>query len=505
MMMAQDRRKRTMSSRPSGDLAGPDERESKGERALTTTGGRRPAFFRVVCRVAGLVGFALLLSGCVTDKVTGERRFSLVQWSPEEEFALGSQVSPSIEAQYDGVFVDAEIHDYLESLILEMTEHSAIRSEFQFQFQILNSSVPNAFALPGGFVYITRGLLAQLETEGQFISIMGHELGHVEHQHSMHAQSRGIFAGVASAVIGIGGSMLAEESDNKELLALATAGAAALPGLVTLRYDREQELESDRRGVYYAAQMGYDPREGQKTFELFQRLEEQSGGGGTLSILRTHPMNDDRIEEIEGTLRSEYPHLLRQDSGAFRRGDQFQKIVAKVSALSEAHNLAQQARTLLSEEGTASFSQVEALLKGALRIAPDEPLFKISLAEVELERGNRRSARSLLRSALQQYQAFDAAKAHWKTHYYLGSLDLDDGDPSAAVEHLEAATRLYPLHPEPHYALGEAHLGTGQTSSAVTAFQAVLQTAPEGSDLFTRAQQQLQALGVGATTAEPTT
>src|SRR4029453_12798217 len=129
-----------------------------------------------------------------------EKRFAMVQWSVKEEQALGDQAAPNFEQQFDGALADAAGKESLGSVIKEMAGHSVRKDDFAYQFEILNSSEPNAFALPGGYVYITRGLLEHLESEGEFVGILGHELGHVEHQHSMLQQNKAILATGAVAI-----------------------------------------------------------------------------------------------------------------------------------------------------------------------------------------------------------------------------------------------------------------------------------------------------------------
>lgn len=450
-------------------------------------------------RTPGFAVAALLpiLSGCVTDKF-GNQKLSLYDWSVEEELQMGQEYSPSIESQFDGVYADAETHQYLEGLIVEMAGHSIRKDDFRFTFQVLDSDIPNAFALPGGFVYITRGLLSQLETEGQFISVMGHELGHVEHQHAMFQQTRATMAGIAQAGVGLLGGVLAESSDNPEYVAMGTALAQAVPGLVVLSYSRDQELESDQRGIYFAAKMGYNPLDGVKTFELFERMEAASGGGGELSLFRTHPLNQDRIRDIQATVRREHPTALTADPATFRTGGaKFQQILTRLQQRAPAYEKYHEARKLMAEaaEKPASLAQAERLLQAAHSAVPTEPLFEIGLGEIEWHRKKFGAARSHFDSALALYQGFDANHSHWKVHFYAGLLDLDAKRLSEAEKQLTKAMQRFPVHPEPRYYLGKAFEMDNKPGEAQQAYESVLALTADDSTLHLRARERLQALG----------
>jgi predicted Zn-dependent protease len=449
-------------------------------------------------RTRSLSLLALLLvpsaTSCVSDKVTGESKFSFVDWTVEEELAMGREASPLVEAQYDSVLVDREATEYLGAVVEEMASRSVRADDFDFEFSVLNSSLPNAFALPGGQVYITRGLLAQMESEGQFVSVMGHELGHVEHQHAMFKQSRGLLASLP-------GRTVASIGRNIPIVGGITGTAGGLinlgPALYVLSYDRGQEIQSDERGVYFSAEMGYDPREGLKTFELFERLEKESGGGGQLTILSTHPANVTRIEKMREAISAEYPEVEARPASSFRSGGaRFEELVSALRARQPAYDHHARAYALLSSEDADEETVAGALaeLRKALELVPDEPLFHLALGELLLLTGEAEEALQHLQTSAETYARFSPTKGHWKPFFYLGFLAFAAEADDAALQALEAAEARCPAVPELQLVLGLVEERSGSKARAKEHYEKVLELAPKGSEIYEEARARARAL-----------
>ncbi|HET6162883.1 MAG TPA: M48 family metalloprotease [Planctomycetota bacterium] len=438
---------------------------------------------------------AALASACVTDPVTGEKHFAVVQWSVKEEQALGDQAAPNFEQQFDGALADAAAQDYLGSVIKEMANHSVRKDDFAYKFEILNSSEPNAFALPGGYVYITRGLLVNLESEGEFVAVLGHELGHVEHKHSMLQQNKTLFAGVVVSAIGVGAELLKLDPDQAQSVsALAGQGAP----LLLLHYSRAQESEADQRGVFFANAMGYDPREMKKTFEYFQRLEQQAGAS-TPSFLRSHPTNAQRLHDIDSEIAKTAPEALAKKSDQFRAppgpDDKFVKIVKTLQAKAPAHQKNDQAQQILAKSpaDAKALAQAAALADEARKLAPDEALFEITAGEVAYAQGGGDHGRSHFEKALAM-EAKAGGRGHWKPHFYLGALDVDAKRGASAAASLSKAIALFPDHPVAHYYLGRARELEGKKQDAAKEYQLVTELAPQDSALAQKSQERLAAL-----------
>ena len=376
-----------------------------------------------------------------------------------------------------------------------MAGHS-VRRRLPYEFEILNSSEPNAFALPGGYVYITRGLLVNLESEGEFVAVLGHELGHVEHQHSMLQQSKTLAAGVLVSAVGVGAEFLKLDPDHaKSVSALASQGAP----LLLLHYSRAQESEADQRGVFFSHAMGYDPREMKKTFEYFQRLEQQSGSN-TPSFLRSHPTNEQRLQDIDSEIAKTAAEVLPKKPDQFRApprpDDRFVRIVKALQAKAPAHQKNDQAQRLLAKSpaDAKALAQAAALAEEARKLAPDEALFEITAGEVAYAQGAGDKGRSHFERAIALQAKAGVARGHWKPLFYLGALDVDAKKGVSAAASLSKATALFPDNPVAHYYLGRARELEGKKPDAAKEYQLVTELAPQDSALAQRSQERLAAL-----------
>ncbi len=459
---------------------------------------RRASSFRHRAALIFCGSLSVLVAGCATDKVTGKKKFALVQWSVEEEQQMGDTYAPNFQAEYDGPLLDAQANAYLDGLIREMATHSVRKDDFAYRFTILNSSTPNAFALPGGYVYVTRGLLQNLETEGQFISVMGHELGHVEHQHSMFQQNRLLLTAVSLGIGGIIESQVINKGDPDKPTYVTAAAAVAVP-VFLLRYDRNQELESDARGVYFSHRMGYNPNEGARTFEYFQRLERESGSS-TPELLRTHPLNERRVDEIRRRVAEEYPEIKTKPKESFRplsdNNRRFEQIVSRLKSVAPAYQKYDDAMMQLarSSEDPQAFEKAGKLLDEARRMLPDEPLFIIGAGELMYAQQKGDRGRADFEKALKTYELAGPRRGHWKPSFYLGALAVDSGNGAQAESLLKKSAGVFPMQPLIHYYLGRAQELGGRLNEALSSYQNVLQLAPEESALHKNASKRLAEL-----------
>lgn len=234
-----------------------------------------------------LTALVLLLSfswdSCARNPVTGKNQLMLM--SAGQEQALGDQNDPAIVAQF-GLYQNDEMQQFLNSKGQEMAAISH-RSGLKFDFKLLDSPVVNAFALPGGYVYFTRGIMAHFNNEAQFAGVLGHEIGHVTARHSARQYSRSILAQVGL----IAGMILSPE------FAQFGNEASQAMQLMLLKYGRDAESESDKLGVAYSSEIGYDAHEMAGFFATLDRL---SGGaeGRLPTFLSTHPDPADRNVKV---------------------------------------------------------------------------------------------------------------------------------------------------------------------------------------------------------------
>ena len=234
--------------------------------------------YAVVLILAG----AMVLGGCSRDYVTGGYSFNL--YNEDQEVEMGRQADPAIVAQY-GLYPNEDLSKYLDRLGQEVARTSH-RPQLEYTFRVLDSPVINAFALPGGWVYMTRGILAHFNSEDELIGVLGHEVGHVVARHGVEQMSR-------SALAGAGVQLL--QSVNVPVLSDVAGTSVAL---MFLKFSRSQETESDGLGVEYSTKLGYNAHRMAAFFTTLQRQSEAAGGSGLPGFLSTHPDPGDREAEV---------------------------------------------------------------------------------------------------------------------------------------------------------------------------------------------------------------
>lgn len=231
-----------------------------------------------------------------------------VDMSPEQEIAMGLQAAPAMADQHGGLHPDQEAQAVVDRVCSELVESTAAReAPYQFECHVLaDEQMVNAFALPGGQVFITAGLLSRLKTEGQLAGVLGHEIGHVVARHGAeHLAKARLTQGLTGAAV-----IATYDPDNPSSRNTA-AVAAAIGQLVNMRFGREDELESDRLGVRLMAEAGYDPR---ALIDVMRVLAEAGGGGGRQpEFFSTHPNPDRRVERIEAAVAEVFPEGVPGD------------------------------------------------------------------------------------------------------------------------------------------------------------------------------------------------
>jgi len=243
----------------------------------------------LVLATCGLAA-ALTLQGCAQSPATGRSIFT-GGLSPEDEVALGREQHPEIVGEFGGEYDDPELRAYVTSLGRLLARTSEL-PDLEWHFTILDSPIVNAFALPGGYVYVTRGLLALADSEAELAGVLAHEIGHVTARHSAERYGQSVLGSAAALGVGVLlGSAAAAE---------ATSSAAQL---AVLSYSRDQEFEADTLGVRYLARTGHDP-DAMATFLRrllgHSRYEAELAGrpeaADAFDITQTHPRTADRVE-----------------------------------------------------------------------------------------------------------------------------------------------------------------------------------------------------------------
>lgn len=262
---------------------------------------------------------AALFVGCSTNPATGDKQLNWL--SAEREKALGAEAAPQFVQEYGGDIPSPAIQQYVSDLGHKLAAVSE-RPDLPWEFHAVDSSVINAFALPGGKVFITRGLMQELNNEAQLAGVLGHEIGHVTAQHIGQQMTRAMIITGIGAGIGVAG----EQTDNDWLTVLGV-GTSVGGGIYMLSYGRDQETQSDELGVRYMTKLGYNPIGQIQVMKVLKRAG--GGGGGGLEILSTHPLPDSRIKHLNDHIKKNYPDF--EDPQKYRiNRDRYQRQVLAV-------------------------------------------------------------------------------------------------------------------------------------------------------------------------------
>ena len=231
------------------------------------------------------VAVLLFGNGCATNPVTGKKEVILV--SEGQEVAMGAQSDPAVTAQF-GLYPDAKMQKFIDEKGQKMAAISH-RSNLKYQFRVVDSPVINAFAVPGGYVYFTRGIMAHFNNEAQFAGVLGHEIGHVTARHSARQQTKAILGQV-----GLMGAMILSPQ-------VAQFGDQAMQGmqLLFLKFGRDDERQSDELGVQYSSKIGYDASQMADFFQTLAREQQKSKAEPIPDFLSTHPNPEDRYTTVK--------------------------------------------------------------------------------------------------------------------------------------------------------------------------------------------------------------
>ncbi|HIO91879.1 MAG TPA: hypothetical protein EYG68_03435 [Leucothrix mucor] len=234
-----------------------------------------------------VISTTLTLSACSVNPVSGKKEFSLI--SKEQEVAMGAQAHRDI-IKKTPVYNSPHLQSYVNSIGQQLARKSH-RNNLRYTFTVLDDPSVNAFALPGGYIYVTTGLMAYLNSEGELAGVLGHEIGHVTARHGVQQASAGM---AASVLI----DLISKKSGGKKTL--NQLGSAILSG-----YGRKHELQADRLGAEYLAGVGYSPKNMIDVISVLKAQEQFAGRSSSYhGLFSSHPSNDRRLQEAVGAAKS---------------------------------------------------------------------------------------------------------------------------------------------------------------------------------------------------------
>lgn len=258
----------------------------------------------IIAVIIALVGWFMYMSQIQENPMTGERQH--VAYSPDQEIRLGLESAPQMSHEMGGEVSATDPHAIevkkMGNYLVANTD--AKKSPWKFQFHLLaDDKTVNAFALPGGQIFITMGLLKQLQTEAQLAGVLGHEMGHVIERHTAQQMSKGELGKWLIMAVGAA----ATDPNNPSSAQHPVMIASLVNQMLQLRYSRHDESQADTWGLKIMEQVGFDPRAMIEVMKILKASSGKDGSGRSLEIFQTHPNPDLRIEQIETYLKENPP------------------------------------------------------------------------------------------------------------------------------------------------------------------------------------------------------
>lgn len=255
---------------------------------------------------AGALALASVLGGCSTNPATGEQMVTLMSW--DQERSLAAEAAPQFTEEFGGETPDASVQSYVDEIGGTLTRSALAQAyaevpDLEWEYTLLDSAVLNAFALPGGKVYISRGLADKLNNEAQLAGVLGHEVGHVMARHGNQRITKQLGFNLAMTALAAGVGVADSDSAIGQYGRYAVPAIAVGGNVVMLSYGRNEELEADTLGIQYMVDGGWDPT-GQ--LQVMQILGAASQGNAPPEWLSTHPASETRVDRIRKLIRAEY-------------------------------------------------------------------------------------------------------------------------------------------------------------------------------------------------------
>lgn len=394
-------------------------------------------FLAVVC---------IFLAGCSVNPVTGKRE--IVFMSTAQEIQTGKQNYAPMQQSQGGTYdVDPELTRYVQRVGSQVASQSGVT--LPYEFVVLNNSVPNAWALPGGKIAINRGLLTELQSETELAAVLGHEAVHAAARHSAKQQSRSMLLQGGVLVTAIATS----DSDYGNMIA-GGANLAAQLGLS--KYGRSAELESDLYGMRYMSQAGYDPQGAVALQETFVRLSEDRRSDWLSGLFASHPPSQERVRTNKATAAT------LPAGGRLGRED-FQAIMRQTRKNEPAYEAYDEGRKALSEKNVDT---ALTLANKALNLYGDE-------AHFHALRGDIRLVSDKFDMAVTNYnRAIERRDGFFYYHLQRGLAKKELGQTDGAVLDLNRSLELLPTAPA-HFALGSIAQERGNRAEAISHYKVV--------------------------------
>ncbi len=403
---------------------------------------------QTVKRIVGVAALSVFATGCAVNPVTGRRELQFV--SERSEIALGANsYAPAQQSQNGPYVVDPGVTTYVKEIGERLAKQSD-RPNLPYDFVVLNNSVPNAWAMPGGKIAVNRGLLTELDSEAELAAVIGHEIVHAAARHGAQQYERGILTQVGVVAVGVA-------SSGKDYASQAVGAAMLGAQLATARYSRSAESESDFYGMKYMAAAGYDPRAAIGLQETFVRLSKEKGKqtDWMQGLFASHPPSQQRVAANRRT-------ALQFAAGGAIRPQTYKRKLATIFRAKPAYDALAEGEKAM---GAKDYDAAIAAADKAIGIESRE-------ADFYALRGKAKELKGQRDAAMRDYdRAVRLNDRFYQYPLFRGLLRKEMGDAAAAKPDLELSLKLFETAPA-HLALGQIAEAGGDRRTAAAHYKA---------------------------------
>ena len=396
-----------------------------------------------------VLGFTL--AGCSVNPVTGEQVFVMPNLDENWERDVGKEMyAPMRQAQGGDYILDPALTDYIASVGDRLAAQA--KRDLPYEFHVINDSIPNAWALPGGKIVVNRGLLTELNSEAELAAVLGHEIVHADAAHGARQQSKGMLTQVGMMAAMVYGSSKADSAAEQQIAMLLPQIGAQL---ITTKYGRDAERESDLYGMRYMSAAGYDPQGAVELQETFVKLSEGRRSDWLSGLFASHPPSNERVANNRTTAET-----LPKDGELGR--DVFARKTAYIRKMKPAYEAHDKARKALADDKSG---EARKLANQAIKLEPREAKFYALSGDIYASKDKLRQAEKQYSEALRRDDSF--------FYHYLrrGQVRYERKNYSAARTDLERSLTMLPTA-QANLLLGKMDKLAGNMDAAVRYYQA---------------------------------
>ncbi len=397
-----------------------------------------------------LFSFLFFFSCTATyDPLTGKKVYTLLP--PEKEIKIGKMYVPLAIEENDGRYPDKDVQEYVNQIGKKIA--SVTPRKLDYRFYVVNTGVINAFALPGGFIFVNRGLLLTLEKEDQLAGVLGHELGHVNARH--HARFLEKMFGL-NILFNIAGIFAYQTRYGDIIMQFGKIGAQ----LLSLKWSRDHEREADRLGIRFSYDAGYDPRGLLETFKIFERIDKVKAPEWVL----THPLPKNRYKEVSKLISE-----LDLNKDLIVDSKQFHEIKKRLEKTKKSYDFYEKAKKELSKKNPDT-DKALLLLNKAIKLFPDNNAALSIRALIYADK------KEFLKASKDAEKAADLDDMYFLPHLVAGYSFFKLKKFNKSIKFLKKAEKLIPSFPDTYYYMGRDYEELGDSLKAAKYYKKALET-----------------------------